>query len=104
MRRVFGWASAVLALAFVGPAAHGKAAPLSWADVREPAEGPARSIGSYSGGCVQGAGELALVGAGYRVMKPERRRMYGHPKLIDFVRELGSKIEQSGLPPLGVGD
>jgi penicillin-insensitive murein endopeptidase len=104
MRRVFGWSCAVLALALAGPAAHGKAAPLSWADVREPAQGPARSIGSYSGGCVQGAEELPLVGAGYRVMKPERRRMYGHPKLIEFVRELASKIEQNELEPLGVGD
>lgn len=104
MRRVFGWSCAVLALAFAGSAAHGKARPLSWEDVREPVQGPARAIGSYSAGCVQGAEELALVGAGYRVMKPERRRVYGHPKLIEFVRELGSKIEQSGLEPLGVGD
>lgn len=88
-----------------GKAAQGKAAAtLTWSDVMPPSNGPAKAIGGYSAGCVQGALELPLNGPGYRVMKPERRRMFGHPRLVDFVRQLASKIEQGGLEPLGVGD
>jgi penicillin-insensitive murein endopeptidase len=110
MRRLHG---SVRALSFVGllvalttptSSAEGKAVTVSWSDVLRPSDGPARAIGGYSSGCVQGASELAVKGPGYQIMKPERRRMFGHPRLIDFVRELGAKVEQSGLEVLGVGD
>jgi penicillin-insensitive murein endopeptidase len=111
MQRMLGGLVAAGLVAFLGtvllPAAdaQGKAAAtLTWSDVMPPSDGPAKAIGGYSAGCVQGAAELPLTGAGYRVMKPERRRMFGHTRLVDFVRQLGSKIEQGGLDPLGVGD
>jgi penicillin-insensitive murein endopeptidase len=84
--------------------AEGKAVTLTWSDVLRPAEGPSRAIGGYSGGCVQGASELPLKGPGYLIMKPERRRMFGHPRLVSFVRDLGAKLSDAGLEPLGVGD
>jgi penicillin-insensitive murein DD-endopeptidase len=117
MRRALGWLGtsrtttrAVGLVAFLGSlalsssSAEGKAVVPGWSDVLRPAQGPARAIGGYSSGCVQGASELALKGPGYQIMKPERRRMFGHPRLVDFVRELGAKVAEAGLEPLGVGD
>jgi penicillin-insensitive murein DD-endopeptidase len=75
-----------------------------WSRAKEPAKGPALSIGGYSAGCVQGAKELPLEGENYMVMKPERRRNFGHPALVDFVAELGKALEERHLAPLGVGD
>jgi penicillin-insensitive murein endopeptidase len=77
-----------------------------WSKVKSPAQGTALSIGSYSGGCVQGAQALPSPAEGgrYLVMKPERRRTFGHPQLIDFILQLGAGLEQKKLGPLAVGD
>jgi penicillin-insensitive murein endopeptidase len=77
-----------------------------WSKARAPAAGPALSIGSYSSGCVQGAAELPVPAQGgrYTVMKPERRRVFGHPQLIDFIVQLSARLEQRQLGPLGIGD
>src|SRR5688572_7672401 len=77
-----------------------------WSKVKSPAQGAALSIGSYSGGCVQGAAELPSPAEGgrYLVMKPERRRTFGHPQLIDFIQQLGNGLEKKKLGPLAVGD
>ncbi len=75
-----------------------------WSQAKGPAEGPALAIGGYSAGCVQGAKELPLAGVNYSVMKPERRRNFGHPALVAFVVQLGASLEERHLAPLGVGD
>src|SRR6187399_2904346 len=77
-----------------------------WSRVQAPALGPALAIGGYSSGCVQGARELPARadGARYRIMKPERKRTFGHPALIDFVTLLGEHLESKGQGPLAVGD
>ncbi len=75
-----------------------------WPHYREPARGPARSIGDYSSGCLQGAKALPLDGPGYQVMRPSRRRYFGHPLLIDFIRTLGKRVRSQGLGVLLVGD
>ena len=41
-----------------------------WSDIAEPAPGPARAIGSYAAGCVQGAFHCLLKAAGFQVMRP----------------------------------
>lgn len=80
------------------------AARSPWANAKAPAAGPALAIGGYSAGCLQGGAELPAKSTAYRIMKPERRRMFGHPHLIDFVQRLAARIEQQELGPLGVGD
>jgi penicillin-insensitive murein DD-endopeptidase len=89
-------------LSFSAPAG----ADTVWSQAHSPAAGPALSIGSYSGGCVQGARELPLPAQGgrYTVMRPERRRVFGHPQLIDFIVQLSARLEQKQLGPLAVGD
>lgn len=75
-----------------------------WPAFTTPAAGPARSIGGYSAGCLQGAEALPLDGVGYRVMRPSRQRYYGHPALVDFVRGLGRRMQAQRLGALLVGD
>lgn len=75
-----------------------------WARQTEPAKGPAAAIGGYSAGCIQGATGLPLDGPGYQVMRPGRRRYFGHPELVDYVRDLGSTMQTRKLGVLLVGD
>jgi penicillin-insensitive murein endopeptidase len=91
----------VASLLAVISAAHANAP--TWHRVRTPAKGAPLSIGGYSAGCVQGAVGLPLSGPGYQVMKPERRRHFGHPRLVQFIRGLGrgAKAKQLGLVLIG---
>jgi penicillin-insensitive murein endopeptidase len=93
------------ALALIGVGAPARAETV-WSAARAPAAGPPLSIGSYSSGCVQGARELPVPAASghYLVMKPERHRVFGHPLLVDFIEQLGERLEQKHLGPLAVGD
>jgi penicillin-insensitive murein DD-endopeptidase len=76
----------------------------SWDGVSKPKNGPPRAIGGYSAGCVQGAVELPDQGPGFRVARPERRRAFGHPRLVEFVRALARGLTEEKLGMLWVGD
>jgi penicillin-insensitive murein DD-endopeptidase len=76
----------------------------AWDRVTAPAAGRPESIGGYSAGCVRGALELPLRGPGYVVMRPERRRVFGHPRLISFLRDLGARVRGERIGLLRVGD
>ena len=80
------------------------ALPLTWGDVLEPAPGTPQAIGSYTAGCVQGAIPLPSEGRGYQVMRPQRRRFFGHPQLVRYVQELGAATKHAGLGMLLIGD
>ncbi|HWE30143.1 MAG TPA: penicillin-insensitive murein endopeptidase [Polyangia bacterium] len=80
------------------------AAPTPWALFRTPTSHPARAIGGYSAGCIDGAVALPKVGDGFRVAKPERNRVFGHPLLVGMIRDLGKRLIALHLPPLAVGD
>ncbi len=75
-----------------------------WAAFSAPTEGPARSVGEYSAGCLQGAKALPIDGLGYQVMHPSRNRVYGHPALLDFVRALGRGVRKQDLGVVLIGD
>jgi penicillin-insensitive murein endopeptidase len=75
-----------------------------WPNLQSPSPGPARAIGEYSAGCVAGAVALPLEGPGYQVMRPSRRRYFGHPRLLSFIRTLGKGVKKAGLGRLLVGD
>jgi penicillin-insensitive murein endopeptidase len=93
-----------LALALGGSLALAQAEDNPWPRVRVPTPGPARAIGKYAAGCLQGAEELPRDGTGYLVTRLERRRYYGHPALISFVRSLGAAVHKHKLSALLVGD
>ncbi len=75
-----------------------------WAAVATPSTGPARSIGGYSNGCVQGAEALPRTGDGYQVARPSRNRHFGHPHLIAFIQELARSMRRDDPGVLFVGD
>ena len=70
-----------------------------------PAPGPARAIGAYTKGCLQGAVELPPDGPHWQVMRPSRNRAWGHPALIDFLKNLADRAARDAQwPGLLVGD
>jgi penicillin-insensitive murein endopeptidase len=76
----------------------------AWSAVEAPSAGPALSIGSTANGCIAGAKVLPEDGPGYAVIRPSRRRYYGHPDLIDFIETLGRRAKAAGLPTVQIGD
>lgn len=80
------------------------ATSMGWHEVRRPAHGSAESIGGYSAGCIRGAHALPQQGPGYQTMRPSRRRGFGHPHLIEYLRKLGSDVKQAGFSTLLIGD
>ncbi len=75
-----------------------------WGAFATPADGPARAVGNTSGGCLIGGVRLPRTGTGYRVAEPKRRRDFGHPALIAFVRDLGELASRERLGVVTIGD
>jgi penicillin-insensitive murein DD-endopeptidase len=61
-----------------------------WAGITAPLPGDPSAIGFYSAGCLQGGEALPLDGAGYAIMRPSRRRFYGHPALVRYLTTLAA--------------
>lgn len=75
-----------------------------WQDVEQPAPGASRIIGSYTAGCIQGAQALPSDGPGFRTMRRNRRRFFGHLTLVTYMQELGRQVAEQGLGILNIGD
>lgn len=75
-----------------------------WEAVDSVAQQPADAIGSYSNGCLAGAKALDIDGEGYMVMRTSRNRYYGHPSLVQFLKDYAKQTHNQGLPYLLVGD
>lgn len=72
---------------------------------RDPIPLEARSIGSYTKGCLAGAKALAVNGPNWQVMRLSRHRMFGHPKLIEVVERIAKDVPSKvGWPGILVGD
>lgn len=92
----------VVAVALLAMA--GEAAAESWESVGAPAGGGAEALGGYSAGCVRGAVALPADGPGFQVMRPGRRRFFGHPVLVSFIEDLGAAAKRAKLGAFLVGD
>lgn len=86
------------------------AAPLPWTSaarwsaMSSPAAGTPRAIGTYTAGCVRGAEPMPPEGPGFEVVRLARGRFFGHPALIDYLRDLGAAVHERKLPALLIGD
>jgi penicillin-insensitive murein endopeptidase len=69
-----------------------------------PLAGPARSIGTYNGGCLEGGMALPLAGPAWQVMRASRDRYWGNPILVAFIERLGEKAKKAGWNGLLIGD
>ena len=80
------------------------AAKLLFGGIAKPAPLAARSIGSYSRGCLAGAVALPVDGKAWQVMRLSRNRNWGHPALVAFLERFAEKGRKIGWPGLLVGD
>ncbi|MCG5054127.1 MAG: penicillin-insensitive murein endopeptidase [Myxococcales bacterium] len=78
--------------------------PVPWSRVRVPTTGPAQVYGGTSAGCLTGAQALPEHDPTYQVTRPHRRRTFGHPDLVRYVRKLSRQVAKAKLGPLMVGD
>jgi len=70
-----------------------------------PAPMEARSIGSYSRGCLAGAVPLPIDGPAWQEMRLSRNRNWGNPKLIALIERFAKDAQKlDGWPGLLVGD
>ena len=77
---------------------------IAWNTFVAPAPGTPNAVGSYSNGCVDGAEELPPEGTGYQAIRLSRHRNYGHPELVQFIIDLGARMDEAGLGPFLVAD
>lgn len=78
--------------------------PRVWSAQERPKPGPPRAIGAHAGGCLRGGAPLPPDGPGYQAVRLERRRSFGHPSLVAYVRRLGAEVRRRRLGVLVVGD
>lgn len=65
----------------------------------------AAPFGSYAKGCLAGGVRLPETGPTWQAMRLSRNRNWGHPELVDFVKDLSKKAaRQKGWAGLYVGD
>ena len=62
------------------------------------------SVGRYNKGCLNGGVELPVKGETWQHINSKRGRNWGHPKLIDFTKELSVKATELGWKGLYIGD
>jgi penicillin-insensitive murein endopeptidase len=103
LARLTAWCLLALTLVVIDTPGRAKGAQ-RWSAVLHPAAGPARIIGSYTAGCIQGAIPLPPEGEGFQTMRRERHRYFGHPTLVRYVQEIGRFVARRGLGVLNIGD
>src|SRR5215475_9841921 len=70
-----------------------------------PSAKPTKVIGSYIKGCIAGAGQMPINGDTWQVMRLSRKRYWGHPDLIAFLKRLAANVHKdTGWPGILVGD
>lgn len=65
---------------------------------------PASPVGSYAKGCLAGAVQLPESGPTWQAMRLSRNRNWGHPILIDYIKDLSARVTEAGWMGLYVGD
>ena len=75
-----------------------------FAEKKSPSLPPPRSIGQASCGCLGGAVKLPADGEGWQVMRLSRNRYWGHPSMIQYIKELGPRAAKQGWKGLLIGD
>lgn len=80
------------------------AKPSLWSRARAPSSGPSASIGGYSAGCVRGAKAMPMDGPGFQLMQPSRKRYFGHPTLLSYLKRTAKKIYAAKLGPIMIAD
>ncbi|MGF1753508.1 penicillin-insensitive murein endopeptidase [Vibrio makurazakiensis] len=75
-----------------------------WSQVKEPTTGSTYSVGSYSNGCLSGAQIMPPIGDGYQVLRPQRKRYFGHSSTIDYLDSLIQRTQSLGIKQILIAD
>lgn len=75
-----------------------------WEALTGPKEGPPQIYGGYARGCIAGAQALSIDGEGYSVINLEQKRNYGHPALIQYLKELARTLKVRKSPTMLIED
>lgn len=75
-----------------------------FAAISLPSKAEARAIGTANCGCISGAIQMPLDGPYWQVMRPSRNRYWGHPLMIQYIKDLGKRANKLGWNGLLVGD
>ncbi|HDL8283955.1 TPA: penicillin-insensitive murein endopeptidase [Yersinia enterocolitica] len=94
------WIAGLLALIAISPVM----AATPWQQITHPVVGSPQAIGGFANGCVIGAMPLPLESADYQVMRPDQRRYFGHPDLLNFIHRLSDKAQKNQLGTVLIGD
>ena len=83
------------------------AAPVAvspWEAFDEPTADAPLAVGGYTNGCLLGGEALAPEGPGYQVVRLARQRHYAHPELVQYLSDLGRRVESAGIGTMLVAD
>lgn len=69
-----------------------------------PTTGKPRVYGFYSKGCMDGAVQLPETGPTWQAMRLSRNRHWGHPDLVEFIKDLSVEATKLGWAGLYIGD
>jgi len=72
--------------------------------IRTETNSEAKSIGSYSKGCLAGAEYLPNHSLHYEALKPSRNRFWGHPNLISYIKNTSKEVFETHGNGLILGD
>ncbi len=61
-------------------------------------------IGFYTSGCIENSVPLPEADKGYQVIRLSRKRFYGHPNLVQYVKALGQSVATYLAGKLLIGD
>ncbi|MBO1519507.1 penicillin-insensitive murein endopeptidase [Oceanisphaera pacifica] len=64
----------------------------------------AQAVGGYAAGCQFNAQALPPFGPGFYVLRASRERYYGQSSLIEYLQNLGNKLDQAQFPAMLVAD
>lgn len=94
----------ILAFGFAGPLQAESLANRLFGAKDAPSAQDPMPVGSYARGCAAGLVELPETGPSWQAMRLSRHRNFGHPVMIDYIRDLSAAAQQIGWAGLYIGD
>jgi penicillin-insensitive murein DD-endopeptidase len=64
----------------------------------------AEALGGYASGCLLRGERVPVAGAGYELIRLQRKRNWAHPKALAFLNRFGAKVLAADHLPVLVGD
>jgi penicillin-insensitive murein DD-endopeptidase len=63
-----------------------------------------QSIGTYTAGCIRDSAAIPMEGEGFQVIRPGRGRYFANPETIEFIVDLGKRVNEYAGGIILIGD